>query len=200
MGFKIDVEKYRLRHSSFQQHIKDLVAESMSDVLKSGKVNKIQENFLLDLELIVRTTGMGEVSNSDIKISGEQQEPPEVINERQFLGMYDFIDSQKSDESRRKDFWILIHQVNHEIIRETGNAKMDLNIIVPLHFVPILEMSMSFISAEDEKMGGIEEFRGEKISYAGRLNDSNFTIYSFNNPDNIYISLKDGRFAMIRIK
>jgi hypothetical protein len=189
MGFKIDIKKYKSEYSGYSDHIKKLVEETVSDVVRSGKANKIQEGLLFDLELIVRTSGMGESSFSSQEITGEQNESEEV-SEKTILGMYDFVDSEKDDASRRRAFWLLIHQVNQEMIKDIGNSKADLNLIVPEHFIPILDQSVAFISATDERLGGVDEFKGERISYEGRLNDSNYTIYSIEKKDCIYITLK----------
>jgi len=199
MGFKVDIKKYKSEYFGYSDHIKKLVEETVSDVVRSGKANKIQEGLLFDLELIVRTSGMGESSFSSQEITGEQNESEEV-SEKTILGMYDFVDSEKDDASRRRAFWLLIHQVNQEMIKDIGNSKVDLNLIVPEHFIPILDQSVAFISATDERLGGVDEFKGERISYEGRLNDSNYTIYSIEKKDCIYITLKDGRYTMIKIK
>jgi|TARA_R110000851_G_scaffold63075_6_gene144424 hypothetical protein len=207
MGFKIDIKKYDNEYSSYGGHMRKLIEETVSDVIMSGKINIIQERLLLDLELIIRVSGMGDSSFTPQEILGKQDMLEEsVVSEKKILGIYDFIDSEKDDASRRKAFWILIHQVNQEIVRNIGSSKEDLTLIVPEDFIPILEKSVSFISGTDERhsssteMLGGSEFKGESVYYSGRLNDSNYTIYSIKKRDFIYVALKDGRYAMIKIK
>lgn len=195
--YKINSERLEVLITNSSEGYSRLIYEVASAVMESGKLNSIQREFLKDNGLLE------ESDNTDLHVirgGRENEEVKEVKSTRKVLGVYDFIDNEKDTASKRRAFWLLIHQVHQEISKEIGDSKAPMDIIVPLHFIPILNESVAFISAEDERIGGVEEFNDIKISYEGRLQGSDYSIYSSDRGDSIYLVLKDGRHALIKVK